>query len=319
MVKALVLYESRYGSTERAAKELALIIGPAKACRLKEFKGDIRTYDFVVICSPVYSECIDEGMLRFVEANAGVLSKKKVVLLCVCMAEGIADRYLEPFSKLLGDSVVLKAAVAGEIRSLQLNGTDRALVERFYGRAETSSGILGKPDKERFVELALRIKALKDEGFKAMDNDLLLKYAEDFLLSHNTCVLATGTGSRVRATPIEYALMDGCIYILTEGGEKFANIMLNSNVSMGICDAYKSMSELGGMQISGTARIVEPGCGEYKRVLGLKKLDYEKISSMPIALNMLKIEIKKAEFLWSGFGRLGYDIKQTIYSEGGKI
>jgi len=319
MVKALVLYESRYGSTERAAKELALIIGPAKACRLKEFKGDIGTYDFIVLCSPVYSECIDEGMLHFAEVNAEVLRQKHVVLLCVCIAEGLADRYLEPFSKLLGDSVVLKTAVAGEIRSTHMSAADRALVERFYGSAETSSGILSQPDEERFVELALRIKALKDQGFKAMENELLLKYAEDFLCSRNTCVLATGSGSRVRATPIEYTLMDGSIYMLSEGGEKFANIMLNSNVSLGICDPYKNMSELGGMQISGTARTVEPGCEEYKKVLEMKKLGYEKISSMPIALNMLKIEIKKAEFLWSGFGKLGYDVKQTIYSEGGKI
>jgi hypothetical protein len=100
--------------------------------------------------------------------------------------------------------------------------------------------------------------------------------------------------------------------MLSEGGEKFANIILNTNVSIGICDPYKSMSDLAGMQISGTAEVIEMVSEEYKFILGKRKLDYEKILSLPMALNLLKIEIRKVEFLWSGFSKLGYDVKQIL-------
>ncbi len=318
MIKALVLYESRYGSTERAAKELARIIGPAKACRLTEFEGDIGAYDFIVLCSPVYSEAIDDCLLGFATENSEVLRQKKVVLLCVCMAEGSSDLYLEPLSELLGDSVVLKAAVEGEICLSKLDGTDRALVEGFCRTTGFTSDKSGEAYEERFVELALKIKALKDKPGKAVERSVLKKNVEEFLRSHNTCVLATGAGSRVRATPIEYMYLDGSIYMLSEGGEKFANMLVNPSVSIGICDPYRSMSELGGMQISGTAGIVELGCEEYRQVLKHRGLDYEKISAMPIALNMLKIRINKTEFLWSGFGRLGCDARQVMVEEGGE-
>lgn len=312
MVKTLILYESRYGSTEIISKDLALILGPAKICRVSEFSGNISDFEFVVICSPVYSETIDEGILAFVRGNAGVLSQRKVALLCVCIAEQLAGRYLEPISNLLGDSIVIQSAVGGEINMDKLSGCDSTLIEGFYKNSGTSQGGFSHFDKSSFVDLALRIKALKDEGNSRIDEDLLKGHIEDFLAKHNTCVLATGKVDRVRATPIEYIFAGGYIYMLSEGGEKFANIILNPNVSIGICDPYKSMSDLAGMQISGTAEVIEMVSEEYKLILGKRKLDYEKILSLPMDLNLLKIEIGKVEFLWSGFGKLGYDVKQIL-------
>jgi menaquinone-dependent protoporphyrinogen IX oxidase/uncharacterized protein YhbP (UPF0306 family) len=312
MVKTLILYESRHGSTERISKDLALILGPAKICRVSEFRENISDFEFVVICSPVYSETIDEGILAFVRENAAILSQRKVALLCVCMAEKLAGRYLEPISSLLGDGVVLQSAAGGEINMDKLSSCDRALLEDFFKNAGTSQGDFSRSDKRGFVELALRIKALKDKGNSRIDEDLLKRHIEDFLMKHNTCVLATGQGDRVRATPTEYMFIDGCIYMLSEGGEKFANIILNPYVSIGISDPYKNMADLAGMQISGTAEMIQIGSEEYKFILGKKKLNYEKILSLPMALNLLKIEINKIEFLWSGFGKMGYDVKQIL-------
>jgi menaquinone-dependent protoporphyrinogen IX oxidase/uncharacterized pyridoxamine 5'-phosphate oxidase family protein len=312
MVKTLILYESRYGSTEIISKDLALILGPAKICRVSEFSGNISDFEFVVICSPVYSETIDERILSFVRENAGILSQRKVALLCVCIAESLAGRYLEPISSLLGDSVVLQSAAGGEINMDKLSSCDRTLVEGFFKNSGTSQGGFSSSDRTSVVELALRIKALKDEGNSRIDEELLKEHIEDFLTKHNTCVLATGQVDRIRATPIEYMFIGGYIYMLSEGGEKFANIILNTNVSIGICDPYKSMSDLAGMQISGTAEVIEMVSEEYKFILGKRKLDYEKILSLPMALNLFKIEIRKVEFLWSGFSKLGYDVKQIL-------
>ena len=57
---------------------------------------------------------------------------------------------------------------------------------------------------------------------------------EKFIKSHNTCALATGYDDKIRCTPIEYLYLTGMFYIISEGGEKFANIMLNKNVSLSI-------------------------------------------------------------------------------------
>ena len=45
----------------------------------------------------------------------------------------------------------------------------------------------------------------KDAAGKKMDPETLTAAVRTYLEAHNTCALATGTGTFVRCTPIEYA------------------------------------------------------------------------------------------------------------------
>ena len=64
----------------------------------------------------------------------------------------------------------------------------------------------------------------KDAGSVPMDAAKLKSIVEDYILSNNTCALATGTGSFVRCTPIEYSWHDGCFWMFSEGGKKFIGL-----------------------------------------------------------------------------------------------
>ena len=315
MVKTLILYESKYGFTKKISENLSLILGPAKYCCSSEFTGDIDIYDVVVICSPVYLECLDHRILEFVKNNTEKLKKKRVILLCTCLADKLAVKYLKPLKDMLGECVVFENGIGGQIDFEKLSRDDSAAMERFGKLTGFSIEGCSTIDKNAFAELALQIKKIKDEGEKVAEDELLKSHIEDFINKHNTCTLATGHGNSVRATPIEYNYFNGCIYLLSEGGEKFSNILVNPNVSLAIYDEYKSMNELGGMQIAGAAELIEIGSEEYITILKQKNIKYEKIKSLPIALNMVKIKIRKIEFLWSGFVGLGYDVRQVLNVE----
>jgi menaquinone-dependent protoporphyrinogen IX oxidase len=312
MVKTLILYESKYGFTEMISKNLSLILGPAKYCRASEFKGDIDNFEFIVICSPIYSECIDNRILELVRENVNRLSQKKIILLCSCLAENMAEQYLKPLKKMLGQCVALQSAIIGEVNVDKLSNSDNALMKSFYNHTGFSLNNFKPFDKSKFVGLALRIKKIKDEGEKVIEGKVLKTYIEGFIKAHNTCALATGHGESVRSTPIEYIFLGECIYMFSEGGEKFSNIIMNPNVSVSIYDAFKNMDELGGMQITGVAELIDTGSEEYISILTQKNLNYDKIISLPMALNLVKINIRKTEFLWSGFAKLGFDVKQTL-------
>lgn len=146
-----------------------------------------------------------------------------------------------------------------------------------------------------------------------MPREELKSAIEDFLLSHNTCTLSTGTKDCVRGTPIEYSYKNGCVYFVTEGGMKFANLLLNNNVSISIYDSYSGMGKLSGMQLSGKAYILENGSLEYKKVFELKNIPYEQILKLPIIMNVIKVKIDMVEFLCSKFKEMGYDSKQVYY------
>ncbi len=286
MQATLILYEGRYGFTEMVAKNLSLILGPAKHCRACEFKENGDSYDTIVICTPVYFEGADCDMIEYVSKNSDWIKQKNVILIWTCLAANMAHQYFNPLNAILGESIVLQTAVGDDMHML--------------------------------IEFALNLKKIKDHSKNPVEPQLLNKYIDGFIATHNTCTLATGQGNHIRATPIEYLYKNNYIYIFSEGGLKFANILLNPNISVCIYDAYKSMSELGGMQITGTAEIIDTKTDEYLSALLYKGLNPDKIYSLPIALNLIKIHIQKVEFLWSEFSRLGYSTKQILDTFGFK-
>lgn len=100
MRKTLILYESRYGSTKEAAKILALILGPARACSVDEFEDRYKDIDLLVIGTPIYSEQIDPKIVQFIEENSSWLKDKSIVLFCLSLDRSNGDAVLQ---KLLRD------------------------------------------------------------------------------------------------------------------------------------------------------------------------------------------------------------------------
>jgi len=153
---------------------------------------------------------------------------------------------------------------------------------------------------------------LSEKNLVQLEDNKLKTAINEFLSSHNTCTLATCHLDSVRSTPIEYNYYNGFLYLLSEGGEKFANLLLNKNVSVSIYEDFDKMNNLKGMQISGHASLIEHN-EEFNSVLEFKGLDIKFIKSMPIKMNMIKIVPDKIEFLNSKFLDEGYNIKQ-IYN-----
>jgi hypothetical protein len=74
-----------------------------------------------------------------------------------------------------------------------------------------------------------------------------------------------------------------------------------------VYDAYKGMSKLGGMQTAGEATLIGPGREEYAHILALKGLNPDRIRGLPFALNMIKITLWEAKYLWLGLEAYRFD------------
>ncbi len=313
MHKTLIIYETRYGFTATVAANLALVLGPARYCRPVEFEYNFRDFDFFVIGSPIYGGQIDKRIHDFVFLNRDWLKDKHIALFCTCLMADEGKSCLEPLREMLGDSAVWAEVILGQLSLSKLNAEDYNSLQDFCNRVGFPFQDHNMFDIETLVGQALRLKAVKDSPLQPMPREDLKHAVEDFLNSHNTCALCSGFKTRVRSTPIEYTYRDGYMYILSEGGEKFANLLLNSNVSVSIYDPYEGMENLGGMQIWGKAAIVERGSEEYKSILEIKSLNYGETDALPFYLNAIKVRLDRAEFLWSRFESMGYDTKQIYY------
>ena len=151
-----------------------------------------------------------------------------------------------------------------------------------------------------------------DAAAKKADRGTVLTAAEKFILAHNTCALATGAGSGVRCTPLEYTYRAGRFWIFSEGGLKFRFLKQNKNVCLAICDSYSGFGGLGGLQVQGTAELVEPWSAEYFDLLRAKKLPEEALRRLDHPMYLIRITPVSADLLSSDFKKLGFDPRQHL-------
>lgn len=164
-------------------------------------------------------------------------------------------------------------------------------------------------DTEEIIRAGEQLRAL-DSVPTAQDAQVLAAI-EAFLQQHNTCALATGHDNLVRATPIEYIYDNQTLYIFSEGGQKFANLYRNPQVSLTVFDAYEGLETLAGLQIDGRCRMIEPDEPKYRTIAAAKGLTQERLAAMPVMLHIVEIEPVSAVFLWAGFLKIGKAIRQS--------
>lgn len=315
VIRTLIVYESKYGFTEKISKDLAMVLGPANICRTNEFKSVYKEFDLFVICTPIYSEKCNQHIEAFVKANVEWLQHKKVIFLCSCLVAKGYEKYLKELKNMLGDSVIYQGYVGGVLDLNKLHSDDYEKMEKFSKQVGLPFMSYDTFNKSEFVDLALKIKELKDNNIKPfMEKSELKKHIDEFLKSHNTCCLCTGHEDTIRSTPIEYSYINDVLYMISEGGEKFAHMLINDSVSISIYEPFKAMNQLSGMQIAGRASIVEINSKEYIEALEKRGLKYNQLVNLPIRMNVVKVSVKRIEFLWSNFKGLGYDAKQIYIS-----
>ena len=161
-------------------------------------------------------------------------------------------------------------------------------------------------------ELAANYWNVKDANSVRMDPNELIPVMEEYIWSNNTCALATGSGSFVRCTPIEYNYIDGSFWLFSEGGLKFFALEHNQNVCLSIYDKFDGFQKLKGMQISGMAVIIEPFKEEYRKIAEYKKLSLEALMKLPHPLYLIRIKPTRIDFLNSEFIPKGYSSRQFI-------
>ena len=141
----------------------------------------------------------------------------------------------------------------------------------------------------------------KDAQSVKADAAAVRRKMEEYILTNNTCALATGAGDFIRNTPIEYSYHDGCFWMFSEGGDKFIGLEKNPNVLHCNFDKYTGHKSLKGLQVMGTASIVEPFSEAYNVHAAVKKKMLDALRRLDPPMNLIKVELVRA-----GLSRLDF-------------
>ena len=167
-------------------------------------------------------------------------------------------------------------------------------------------------DTVALADAAVALRRRLFRGASEMPGAELRALVMEELAARSTCTLCTGHGDTVRATPIEYSLLDNRLYLFSEGGEKFAHLLANPSVSVAVYDPFVSMSTLFGLQLTGAATPVGAWSDEYVRALTAKGLAPERVRALPVLVHQVRIDIDEVELVSSEAQRRGYAPRQRL-------
>lgn len=152
----------------------------------------------------------------------------------------------------------------------------------------------------------------KDAENVKMERSELLHMIETYIQENNTCALATGSGSFVRCTPLEYSYFEGAFWIFSEGGLKFKALENNTNVCLAIFDKFDGFGKLKGMQVSGIAELIEPFSEEYRKVAEHKNIPVEGLKKLAHRLYLIRVIPARIDFLNADFKKKGCAARQYL-------
>lgn len=292
MDTTLIVYEKQT-RTAGMCELISQVLGPAVRKQPQEFDGKFDSHSAVVIVFAHEQGNLPPDTARFIEENGAQLQVKKVALVCISGNRAAAARALKTAAHKLSGNVAFSVRIP-------LNSSQNAEMKSLNHTVSDETA-----DKLILLKRALR-------NVPDIPADMLMYRVEQILESHNTCALCTGHDGGIRATPIEYVYRNGVLYFLSEGGEKFAHIYANPQVSLTVFDAYSGFDKLESVQIEGTAIMVETFCNEYNGIIESKGLSSESLRKLPVILSMFKVMPKRIEILESAFAKTGYAVKQVL-------
>lgn len=133
-----------------------------------------------------------------------------------------------------------------------------------------------------------------------------------FLTGHRVLSLACAAGDFVRCTPLEYTWHDGCLWIFSEGGQKFLALEQNPHVGIAVYEQSPEFGALASLQIQGTAQIIEPFSDAYNREAEFRKIPLEVLRKLPTPMHLLCITPGEMTLLDSSLKQEGYGSRQSL-------
>lgn len=279
MRRNLVICENNYYASKKVAKIFSLILGMSKVMDIEVLSKYDDNYENVILVIGIHGINNIHNIKMYLEKN-------NLDLRVGVIGVGITRKKLyECIDSLFSD--MDKKIYAIEV-------------------------IQGKVDIKEVCAIASKCSEIFNIPTLQLNKEELNEEINKYIFNHNTCVLSTGSGNFVRSTPIEYMYIKGNFYFFTEGGLKFRGILENSSVSIAIFDEYKGMDNLKGLQVFGEAEILSSYNDEYIEIAKIKNIDISTVKNMDVNLNLIKVKVKKFEFLNSDFSKQCVDIKQIL-------
>lgn len=311
MNNTLVIYEGKHGSAQRTAESLGYIIGNTKVLSIQEVPDDLNVYENLVFVFSFYGYDTLQATKCYLERNKISIKNKRTAVVGVGLSEKDLKTYVKELKIYLPVQEELTYFIQGEMHINELSSEEYSRLKEFTKKVNMPFRDMGTWSLEATIKVAGELRNKLWNVQKPMPERALKNTIDEFIKKHNMLAFATGSGSYVRCSPVEYIYDRGCFYLITEGGNKFRGLLQNPQVSVGIYDAYQGMNQLGGLQITAKAALIPLHSTRYDEIMTIKGVKKEQLDKLAVSLYMIEIKPVLFEFLYSPLTKQGYDTRQV--------
>lgn len=155
----VVVFASRYGSTEQTARWIAEGIGERATVMAAHAAGDLGGFDKIVLGSGIYNNRLHADMAAFLEKNGPALKDRLAALFVVCgMPPDQAGGYLETFAGACGATPLLLRAFQGWMKKEALSAEDYRGLENYFRNAGYPFENYDRTDREKCLAFGKEIR-----------------------------------------------------------------------------------------------------------------------------------------------------------------
>ncbi len=159
-MKCIVLYDSKYGSTESIANWIAEGISKKCVADVKKVT-DVKKldHDLIVIGSPIYGGKPLNSVVDFLKENRSALMGKKVAVFAVFSGlwkEKIPD-YLASLKQLVPENVWDAQGFTGNFNVSKLDKADREVIEGVFKKIGKRFDLLDQLSRDSAVDFGRRL------------------------------------------------------------------------------------------------------------------------------------------------------------------
>lgn len=167
-MKALVIYDTKYGSTREIAEGIASGLD-AKTLAVGEVQ-DLEA-DLLVLGCPIYAGRLLPTMIDFLTTQKEQLKTKKIAVFIVCGDKGTVNvegqetggkAYLKEINHFLGGNVLAQEAFIGRMKKSNLSQEDQDILEEFSNILGVKFPEFDGVDLEEAKQFSQKIKQLAE-------------------------------------------------------------------------------------------------------------------------------------------------------------
>ena len=165
-MKTAIIHTSKHGTTAQVAKMLAAMIPGSLPISLEDRDApSLRSFDMIILGTPIYAGRPRSKMVRFYNRNMAVLTEKKVGLFICCMWPEEEARFRQlndAFPQWLHASAAVEAVLGGEFDFGKMTLMERIIIRR-VAKVPHSVSAIDLAAIERFAATVIGIQQIPNE------------------------------------------------------------------------------------------------------------------------------------------------------------